>query len=106
MLCGVTSSRTKTTPDQARINLLRDRALRRGYTLVKSRRRDESAVDFGRFVLVPKNWTKPEPMGGGPKAKRAFLNGHGLTIDEIDAALRLPVDEMEKLPAVVQKRKR
>lgn len=97
---------TATTNVQVRENLLRDRALRRGYTLVKSMRRDETALDYGRFVLVPKNWTKPEPKGGGPNAKRAFALGHGLTLDEMDAALRLPVDEMEQLPAVVQKRKR
>jgi hypothetical protein len=106
MLRSMTSHMARSTNVQVRENALRDKAHRRGYTLVKSMRRDESAIDYGRFVLVPKDWAKPEPKGGGPQAKRAFLSGHGLTLDDMDAALRLPVEEMEKLPAVVQKRKR
>lgn len=45
--------------DKVRENRLRRMAERRGLVLIKSRRRDPLAVDFGRFALADKSTNAP-----------------------------------------------
>lgn len=52
-MTGMTA--TTTTSDKVRENRLRRAAERRGMVLIKSRRRDPQATDFGRFALLEEN---------------------------------------------------
>ena len=92
-----------TSAEKNRENKIRTRADRRGYRLVKSSSRDETDITYGRYLLVPHNWTNPTPLrGGGPEAILAFERGYGLTIEEMEAAVRLPLGDMEQLNAVIK----
>jgi hypothetical protein len=64
---------------KVRENLARRMVARRGYRLVKSRRRDPKAVDYRRYrVEVAK-----DVEGIGFKSP----DGHGFTLDEIEERL-------------------
>jgi hypothetical protein len=92
-----------TSAEKNRENKIRDRAADRGYRLIKANRLDKLAIDFAKYLLVPFNWNEPAPpKGGGPEARLAFERGYGLTMDEMEAALRLPLDQMAQLPVVVK----
>jgi hypothetical protein len=63
--------------DKVRENRVRRAASRQGYQLVKSRRRDPLAVDFGTYWLV-------DPQSGGN-----ILGGDwGVDLDEVEERLR------------------
>ena len=67
------------TNAKIRENLARRMVTRRGYKLIKSRRRDPRAVDYGRYrVEVAK-----DVEGIGFKSP----DGHGFTLDEIEERL-------------------
>ncbi len=69
-------------------NRLRRAADRQGYMLVKSRRRDPHATDYGKYVLVDD--TKGNRVGrhGGQAAISQLAEGWGDTLDGIDQELR------------------
>jgi len=64
--------------------------------LVKSMRRDPGAYDYEKFVLVPDTRANPAPRGGGELAIRAFETGQGMTLEQVEAELNKPA---EQLPA-------
>ncbi|MEU1526332.1 hypothetical protein ABZ413_29465 [Nocardia rhamnosiphila] len=72
----------------ARTQRARREAERQGYLLVKSRRRNPNADDYGLFVLVADSRGNRVGRRGGQAAVSAFLRGDGLTLDGVEAALR------------------
>jgi hypothetical protein len=60
-------------------------AQRRGLRLVKSRRRDPRAEDYGTYVFVQDK--AGNRNGGGQAAKSAFYRGDGLRLHEVLVAL-------------------
>ena len=68
--------------EKVRENRIRRMAERQGFRLVKSRRRDPFAVDFGRYRVE---------TGDGVEAT-AFTSamGWGLTLDEVEKRLTSP----------------
>lgn len=72
--------------DKVRENRLRRAAQRQGLILVKSRRRDPRALDYGLYVLVDD--TKGNRMPGAQAPISAFAKGDGVTLDEIEKELR------------------
>ncbi len=62
-------------------------AERRGYMLVKSRRRDPMAVDYGLYVLVGDSRGNRVGRRGGQAAVSAFADGEGVSLDAIEAEL-------------------
>jgi hypothetical protein len=65
------------TDEKVRENRLRRVAARRGIRLVKSRRRDERALDFGRYWLIDN------------RSGTALAGGDwGTGLDEIEEVLR------------------
>jgi len=66
--------------EKIRENYLRRRADRRGWALMKSRRRDPQAYDYGTYMLVERN--RNRVIAAGPVGR-----GYGLTLDEIEAVL-------------------
>jgi hypothetical protein len=73
--------------EKVRENRLRRMAKRQGYLLVKSRRRDPRAIDFGLYVLVGDTRGNRVGRYGGQAAISAFANGKGMTLDEIEKSL-------------------
>ena len=71
--------------DKVRENRLRRVAARHGYHLVKSRRRDPMARDFGLYVLVTERGPRGEQA-----AVRLFASGAGVGLDEIGVMLGVP----------------
>jgi hypothetical protein len=71
---------TTDTTDKVRENRLRRMAERRGLKLVKSRRRDEHAWDYGMFMIVSveNNWVV---------AGTAATGRPEFTIDDVEAYL-------------------
>jgi hypothetical protein len=67
------------TEEKVMENRIRRVALRRGMKVVKSRRRDPKALDYGGYMLVDvaRNFAI---LGGSP-------NAYSATIEEIDAYL-------------------
>lgn len=64
--------------NNVRENRLRRAAERQGFRLVKSRRRDPRALDYGRFMIVDRD----------NRAVAGELNtGRGLTIDQVESFL-------------------
>jgi len=63
--------------DKVRENLLRRMAARQGLALMKSRRRDPRAVDFGTYMLV-------DPDTNAVVAAGSDGHGYGLTLDDIE----------------------
>lgn len=58
--------------DKARENRLRRKAERQGLTLLKSRRRDPDAIDFGGFMIVDQD-TNGAVFGATPHAYSASI---------------------------------
>lgn len=73
--------------NKSRENRLRRTAYQRGYMLVKSRRRDPQAEDFGLYVLVGDSAGNRHGRRGGQAALSAFVNGEGGTLDDVEAEL-------------------
>jgi hypothetical protein len=73
------------TADKVRENRLRRMAQRRGYLLIKSRRRDPGALDYGLFVLVDD--TAGNRVHGAAAVTNAFDRGEGMTLDDVEEAL-------------------
>ena len=72
------------TDEKVRENRLRRVADRQGLRLVKSRRRDERALDYGLYALIDKK-TKYgifEPVGGSPYVAALDEVEEYLTADE------------------------
>ena len=73
------SSMVTVREDKVRENKLRRMAHRQGLTLVKSRRRDTRALDYGTYALMD------------PRDNAVALSGHesgyGLTLDDVEARL-------------------
>ena len=68
--------------EKVRENRIRRMAERQGFRLVKSRRRDPFAVDFGRYRVE---------TGDGIEATAfASTMGWGLTLDEVEKRLTSP----------------
>jgi hypothetical protein len=72
---------------KVRENRLRRAADRQSLMLVKSRRRDPRAEDFGLYVLVDDSAGNHYGRRGGQAAFSAFLDGEGMTLDEVAEAL-------------------
>ena len=53
---------------------------RRGYRLIKSRRRDPLALDFGGYMIVDSQTGFPVEGGGG---NTSFRNGYELSLDNV-----------------------
>jgi hypothetical protein len=70
------------TSTKVRENRLRHMAERQGFRLVKSRRRDPLAVDFGKYRV--------ETADGVEPAHFASPMGWGLTLDEVEHRLTHP----------------
>ena len=71
--------------DKVRENRLRRMADRQGLRLVKSRRRDERAVDYGGYMLVDVQ-TGGAVCGYGPF-------GYAADLDEVEAYLKDDIEE-------------
>ncbi len=71
--------------EKVRENRLRRAATRQGLALVKSRRRDPRAVDFGLYVLVDD--TAGNRTAGAQAPVSAFARGEGVSLDEIEKQL-------------------
>ncbi len=69
-------------------NRLRRAAERQGYMLVKSRRRDPYATDYGKYVLVEDKKGNRIGRHGGQAAISQLAEGCGDTLDGIDQELR------------------
>ena len=76
-------------PDKVLENRVRRAAARQGYRLVKSRRRDSRAVDFGTYMLVSAQSNNVEVWGQ--------QSGYGLSLDEIGEALHIDFDPAEEI---------
>lgn len=99
MLSGMTTDMS----EKVRENKLRWRADRRGYWVLKPRRYDELALDYKRYALIRQIWDNPAAARRNKQlALTALKRGHGLTMDELEAALRLPPEELALLPAVIE----
>jgi len=68
-----------TDEDKVRENRLRRAAQRQSLTLVKSRRRDERATDYGTYMLLDTQTSGVVASG--------LQSGYGLTLDEVETAL-------------------
>ena len=66
---------------------VRRAAKRRGLILVKSRRRDPGALDYGLYVVVDDSAGNRPPRSplGGQAAISAFARGEGMTLQQADA---------------------
>ncbi|MBC3193837.1 hypothetical protein H7X46_22505 [Pseudonocardia sp. C8] len=73
--------------DKIRENRLRRAAQRQGLMLVKSRRRDRRAEDYGLFVLVDDTIGNKVGPRGGQAAVSAFARGEGMDLDGIEREL-------------------
>lgn len=71
--------------DDVRENRLRRMAKRQGLELVKSRRRDPRAIDFGVYWLA-----KPSAPGGDWRSRELVTAEQGVTLDEIEQYLTQP----------------
>jgi len=76
--------------EKVRENKARRRAIRQGYRLVKSGRRDPQAYDFGVYWIVEPNPTQPWPVPKDtPLAGQPVLvtNEAGITLEKVEAWL-------------------
>ncbi len=73
--------------EKVRENRLRRAAARQGLMLVKSRRRDPLALDFGLYVLVRDSKGNRVGRHGGQAAVSDLANGHGMSLDEVETEL-------------------
>lgn len=67
---------------------LRRAAKRQGLRLVRSRRRDPRAIDYGLYVLVDDSRGNRLPGAQAPIS--AFEKGQGMTLDQIEQELSGP----------------
>ena len=67
--------------EKVRENRLRRMARRQGLSLLKSRRRDPLAIDYGGYMLVDST-SNSVVMGGDPFP-------HSATVDEVEAWLKV-----------------
>lgn len=72
---------------KSRETRLRRSAERQGLMLVKSRRRDPHASDFGLYVLVDDSKGNRVGRYGGQAAVSAFARGEGVTLDDVETML-------------------
>lgn len=79
------------TSEKVRENRLRREVSRRGYRLIKSRRRDPFALDYGRYLV--KN------ADGTESAAYASPEGLGLTLDEVEERLAREAEELRNAAA-------
>lgn len=77
--------------EKARENRLRRAAARQGFGIVKSRRRDSRATDFGGYMLVNVATNYIE-FGGSP-------NAFSCSLDEIEKYLRSPKKPRSRGPS-------
>jgi hypothetical protein len=75
MVCGTVSGMVDA--EKVRENRLRQAVARQGCQLMKSRRRDPRALDFGRYAIT--NQVTGAVVAGGDG-----FNGYGLTLDDVD----------------------
>jgi hypothetical protein len=68
-----------TDDEKVRENRLRRRAERQGCRLLKSRRRDPYAVDYGTYMLVDAETNSVVALG--------LERGYGLSLDDVEAQL-------------------
>ena len=73
------SSMESSTREKVRENRLRRMAERQGLRVIKSRRRDPRALDFGTYGLVD---VRTNTLEAGD-----VNSGYGLTLDQVEAAL-------------------
>ena len=66
--------------EKVRENRLRKKADRMGYRLVKSRRRDVDAIDYGLYAIVYADH-------GGTIHAQGVCSPYALTLDEVEAWL-------------------
>ena len=74
---GMVSGMASDTTEKVRENRLRRMAERQGLRLMKTRRRDPRAYDFGTYMLI-------DARTDGIVAAGAHETGYGLTLDEIE----------------------
>lgn len=67
-----------------RENRLRRLAKEKGYMLIKSRRRNPWAEDYGMYYLAADCAGNRHGRRGGQEAVSAFLNGLGMNLDQIE----------------------
>lgn len=77
MALGIVSGMDET--EKVRENRLRLAARRQGIQLVKSRRRDERAFDYGTYMLM-----NPETNS---VIYSGFQTGYGLSLDDVESAI-------------------
>lgn len=88
MPSGITSgiiSGMASSTEKVRENRLRRAAERQGFMLVKSRRRDPRALDYGLYVLVEDSAGNRTPGAQAPIS--AFARGEGMTLDQVEERL-------------------
>lgn len=73
--------------ERTREQRLRRTATRQGLMLVKSRRRDRLAEDYGLYVLVDDCRGNRIGRRGGQAAISEFERGDGLTLDDVERCL-------------------
>jgi hypothetical protein len=84
--CSTLSSMaSSTSKEKTRENRLRRMAERQGLQLVKSRRRDERAIDYGMYMLV-------DPSTSGVVAGTAGTGRPNFTLDDVEDYLTQPDD--------------
>lgn len=76
--------------EKIRENRLRRMAARQGFALLKSRRRDPRAYDFGTYMLTDHYTNSVVATGDDGR-------GYGLTLDEVEAWLTGPKGERRPL---------
>jgi hypothetical protein len=74
------------TPEKVRENRLRRMAERQGLTLVKSRRRDPRALDYGCWMIV-------DAETNGVVAGTEVAGRPSMDLDDVEAWLTRPRDE-------------
>lgn len=94
MTCSIASSTIcGMSDDKVRENRLRRMAERQGYQLVKSRRRDPRAVDYGaRWIVDPQTG---DVVAGDER--------RGMSLDEIEAWLTSDRDDLPSRPAQAER---
>ncbi len=83
----------------------RREAMWQGYMLVKSRRRDPRAEDYGLYVLVGDTTGNRAGRRGGQAAISAFYKGEGMTLAQPSRGLprhrhHVDVEHDQRLPVV------
>jgi hypothetical protein len=77
---GIVPGMVSSTPEKVRENRLRRMAERQGLSLVKSRRRDPRAIDFGMYFLV-------DAQSSGIVAGTEGTGRANFTLDDVESYL-------------------